>query len=131
MLNLLPSTLAKELLPVGRAVPSGVDETADEDGDTIDVGSLVEETAVERVDPAAELDEGPNCAEAAPTADRMAREDKERILCYERVTRSEKVVKDVIDLDMTGIESIASYFIPSGRRLSFCRSLSEAFARTP
>lgn len=88
-----------------------MDETADEDGDTVDVGCLVEETAVEKVDPAAELVkakldeaellEGASCAEAAPTADRIAREDKERILCYKRGTRSEKVVKIVLDLDMT------------------------------
>lgn len=108
-------------------MPRGVDETADEDGDTVGVGRPVAETAVEKVVTAAELvkaelDEAePSCAEAAPTAERITREDTERILCYKRATRSEKVVKNVVDLNMTGIEDIASYFIPpSRRRLSYC-----------
>lgn len=113
-------------------MPRGVDETADEAGDTVGVGRPVAEIAVEKVVTAAELvkakpdeaelDEAElSCAEAAPTAERITREETERILYYKRTTKSEKVVENVVDLDMTGIEGIASYFIPpSGRRLSYC-----------
>jgi hypothetical protein len=110
---------------VARGVPRGVDEIVDEAGDTVGVGCPVIETAVEKVVPAAELS-----AEAAPTADRIAREDTERILCYKRVTRSEKVVENVVDLDMTGIEGIASSFISPDGDYPFV-DLYSRFTRPP
>lgn len=74
-----------------------MDETADEAGDTVGVGRPVAETAVEKVVTAAELvkaklDEAePSCAEAAPTAERITREETERILCYKERRRVKRL----------------------------------------